>query len=185
MMRKIFGGAMAFSVVGAVLLGGVLAWQASDAVHSQNQVGAGGLDVRIDTSWPGANGPDGVIIGPNGHETDVALLDVTNTGTFNLKFACTDSNNPASCTTGIVAIDEVSPSGLPDETTCGSQNFYGFTKFHGATNGNTFLAPAPQTGSQADDGLKVVLGVNANAPLSCQNDWVSWTAVVQMVTVGN
>ncbi len=47
MMRKIFGGAMAFSVVGAVLLGGVLAWQASDAVHSQNQVGAGGLDVRI------------------------------------------------------------------------------------------------------------------------------------------
>jgi len=130
MMRKIFGGAMAFSVVGAVLLGGVLAWQASDAVHSQNQVGAGGLDVRIDTSWPDANGPDGVIIGPNGHETDVALLDVTNTGTFNLKFACTDSNNPASCTTGIVAIDEVSPSGLPDETTCGSQNFYGFTKIN-------------------------------------------------------
>ena len=34
MMRKIFGGAMAFSVVGAVLLGGVLAWQASDSVSS-------------------------------------------------------------------------------------------------------------------------------------------------------
>jgi hypothetical protein len=184
MMRKIFGGAMAFSVVGAVLLGGVLAWQASDAVHSQNQVGSGGIDVDIDDSWPGANGPDGVIIGPNGHETDVALLDIENTGTFNLKFACTDPNMPGTCVTGVVVIDEVSPSGLPDETTCGSHNFSGYTKFHLA-NGNSFLAGEGNLGDELNDALKVVLGVAETAPLSCQNDWVSWTAVVQMVTVGN
>ncbi|MCC6388679.1 MAG: hypothetical protein IT302_14990 [Dehalococcoidia bacterium] len=178
MMRKIFGGAMAFSVVGAVLLGGVLAWQASDSVSSSNAVGIGGLDATISMA-PGA--PNGVLLGPNGHTTKVALLDLTNTGTFRLGFAQDGQGNSIS---GRVLIDSVQPVGLPDETTCGSQNFSGVTVFH-AADANTVLARFGDNGASMPGALAVNMSVAPGAPDSCQSDVVSWTAIVQMVTLGN
>jgi hypothetical protein len=184
MMRKLFGGTMAFSLVGSVLLGGVLAWQASDSVEGVNQVGAVGLSVSIDGDGPiDISGPDGVLLGPNGYKTKVALLDLQNTGDFNLKFR-------ADGVLGNVQILSVSPIGLPDETTCASSNFEGVGT--GLTNANALLygdpsfvlAPAPQTGNFADDAIAVWIAVKSDAPVSCENDLVSWQATVVMTAVG-
>ncbi|MFN8508881.1 MAG: hypothetical protein U0547_15125 [Dehalococcoidia bacterium] len=178
MMRKIFGGAMAFSVVGAVLLGGVLAWQASDSVSGQNSVGQGGLDATISAAQ---GAPTGVLLGPNGNTVKVALLNLQNTGSFRLGFAKDNQGNSIS---GRVLIDSVTPIGLPDETTCGSQNFSGVTVFH-AADANTVLNALGDNGSGLNHALAVNMTVAANAPDSCQSDLVSWTATVQMVTLGN
>ena len=81
-MRKIFGGALALSVLGATVLGGALAWN-----DTQEELGValvGTVDWELN-AYPTAN-----VLGPNGAEAVVSYLTIENTGTalanFNIKY---------------------------------------------------------------------------------------------------
>lgn len=63
-MRKIFGGSLAFSLVGASLLGGVFAWTLSDSQQARVAVGTGQFELVYNQD------PD-ALLGPNGTEVRV------------------------------------------------------------------------------------------------------------------
>src|SRR5690606_15049739 len=67
-----------FSVVGATVLGGALAWQASWTVQDQ-QVDIGNLSFTADFE-PSAD----ALLGPDGATSTVGIITVDNTGDFNM-----------------------------------------------------------------------------------------------------
>lgn len=77
-MRKIFGGSLAFSLVGASLLGGVFAWTLSDSERDQVAVGTGAFELVYNQD------PD-ALLGPNGTEVRVGGGGGEATGDFVLK----------------------------------------------------------------------------------------------------
>ncbi|MBI2767112.1 MAG: hypothetical protein HYX53_14535 [Chloroflexi bacterium] len=163
MMRKIFGGAMAFSLVGAVLLGGVLAWQTSETVSGDNAVGKPGIDATANHN--------GTLLGPDGYAVQVATIDVSNTGDYRLQ---------ASSPYGFVQILGVSVP--PAQQACGNQNFEGAGTQLKLAN-PLYLDPL-DLNETVDDAVSVNIETIAGAPASCQGATVSWAATVVLTTIG-
>jgi hypothetical protein len=163
MMRKIFGGAMAFSMVGAVVLGGVLAWSNSQSFNQSATVGS------LAFSLSPTHNTDR--IGPNDNIpriTDNVMIHNTGGGTgFDLVFD-----------TGHVDIlDVVNVLGTTDQANCGAPNFVGTVQ--DKTGGATLTADTTKT----PDGLvQVMMAVQSGAPIACEGDTVSYRVVINMKT---
>lgn len=170
MMRKIFGGAMAFSMVGAVVLGGVLAWSNSRSYNGTAQVGS--LDFSLGT--PAHNNDR---IGPDdGIYRTVDNITITNTGGaigFDLLY---DSGH-------VDILDVTSPVGsTTDQANCGTQNFVG--RVVDLTNGKVLLALSNNLADLSGD-AQTQLKVNNGAPAACQGDIVSYRVTINMKTKAN
>lgn len=175
MMRKIFGGAMGFSLVGAVLLGGVLAWSGEETVSGENEVGVIDFDLDNELFLSPKLGPDG------GAALDVYQADVHNHGDFRLSY------NTASGLT----IDEVNFDGdnlNNAEAVCNKSNFAGGVRYDPAA-----IVPNPVPGGfdqPIDPGhattgrpIRVAISVVAGASNDCQGKDVEWTARIIFNTV--
>jgi hypothetical protein len=158
-MRKIFGGAMLFSALGAAILGGALAWNNTQSVSDSNFVG----DVDFSVTFT----PNGAVIGPNDDVfKKVGTGDVTNSGFFSLWFQPDLSS---------VRIDDVNSL----DATCLESHFAGRIVAFAELLGE--VPPPPNIGSTAD-GFDVEIATAGSAPSACQSSVVFWTAYITMGT---
>ena len=172
MMRKIFGGAMGFSLIGAVVLGGVLAWSGEESVSGENTVGTIDFELVNELFLDPMLGPDGAAA------VDVYQADVLNEGDFRLVY------NEASGLT----IDEVNfpGSNLNDAAAvCNPSNFSGGVRYDPAQ-----VNPNGPGGGTLDIGavtggrpIRVAINVVAGASNDCQGKDVEWTARIIFSTV--
>ncbi len=162
-MRKIFGGAMLFSVIGAVVLGGSLAWSATKNT-GENQITVGTIDFSISYFQLAS------LLGPNGTSTQVGGGQINNTGTFNLVW---DS--------GAVFIINVTPG---NGNSCGVQNFSGTVNPVLALAQSPIGQPIPP-GANNVDGYVVNIATALNAQVACQGAAVSYVVAITMKTDGN
>ena len=151
---------MLFSVIGAVVLGGSLAWTETQiSAVQQSTVGDLAFSLQCATT--------GELLGPNGSTSTVGNCQVTNDGTFNLAF------NPAGSSTYI--------TGTNDGAACTAGNFIG-----AMIPGGDFVVPgfvlAPGDVGQGLQGKILTLGT---APNGCQGVVVSWVMAVTMETSPN
>jgi hypothetical protein len=169
-MRKIFGGAMLFSALGAVILGGALAWNASETTGLETiEVNSIEFDM-IYIQAPNA------ILGPNdGVHRHIGRLWIDNDGTSNITF-----------NTGAVEIVDVQvdDNGVPDDMgVCAVSNFGGSLDPALALEANGVIAPDNPSNPANDPPHLNVLGAVANgAPDACQGATVTYRVVVVMTT---
>ena len=166
-MRKIFAGAMIFSVIGAVILGGALAW--SSTFHIGPLTATVG-DLAFSATYDQA--PD-AIIGPNGVSTRMGDLDITNDGDFNLVNRLASPADPGGSRILILNVDA-------SHASCAPSNFSGTLLTNNVIEINQLgLAP----GATAIDALSVQLNVAASAPNACIGTTVSYDIILVMATV--
>jgi hypothetical protein len=165
-MRKVFAGALIFSVIGAVILGGTLAWQNSKLVAANQTVDVGILDwgsVYIQNS--------DALLGPNGYQNQIGIGSLVNSGEFNLAFLG-----------GQVVIRNVATVFNPgaSHASCDADNFSGSVEsLVPAANG--YLSP----GESLDDAYVVKMTVAAEAPTACMGATVTYDLYVTVGTLGN
>jgi hypothetical protein len=165
-MRKVFAGALIFSVIGAVILGGTLAWQNSKLVASNQTVDVGILDwgsVYVQNS--------DALLGPNGYTNQVGIGSLVNSGEFNLALLG-----------GQVVIRNVATVFNPGagHGSCDADNFFGSVEsLVPAANG--YLSP----GEALEDAYVVKIGVAAAAPTACMGATVTYDVYVTVGTLGN
>jgi hypothetical protein len=158
-MRKIFGGAMLFSALGAAILGGALAWQSSEYTPVDTAtVGTIAFTVQYDGSFGVST------IGPNdGVPRDVGAGALSNTGTFDLTVKSLN-----------VYVTEVT-----GEPNCRSDHFVG----------SAVVAPGSDledglfAGQALVEGFIVRMAVVPAAPESCMGAVVSFRTLIEMQTV--
>lgn len=169
MMRKIFGGAMAFSMVGAVVLGGVLAWSNSETYDETSQVGL--LDFDLDVSHLGDRiGPD------DGIYRVVDNVRIENTGGSTGYDLLYDSGK-------VDILDVSNPvSGQSDQANCGIQNFVG--RVVDLTNGKVLLSTSNDP-DNLEGFVRTEMSVNVGAPAACQSDMVNYRVTINMKTKAN
>ena len=160
-MRKIFGGAMALSALGAVIMGGALAWTDSQEVFDTAAVGTMGWDLNYLPGFTPELGPDG-----EGFQ-EVGAGNITNTGDFNLLLK--DS---------AVVISNVVPFGFGGGS-CASDNFEG--KVTGV--GVAWDEPVAPLASGGE--FVASIAVKAGAPEACQGDLVTYAVQIEVTTTGN
>lgn len=159
-MRKIFAGAMAVSALGSIILGGALAWNASFTVDDASAtVGVLSFDASYDES------PD-ALLGPDGNTTTVGMIDLTNTGDFNLGW---DS--------GVVIPTNLNAA----SSACDVANFTGQVTPLGAIQTAQGLAPGQDQLSAA----RVEITVRTGAPVACAGQTLSFDVVVTLKTLAN
>ena len=165
-MRKIFAGAMIFSVIGAVILGGALAWSSTFHIGPLTAT-VGDLAFRaIFTQEPNA------LIGPNGVSTHMGDIDIINTGDFNLVNRIASLENPGGSRVLILNVDA-------SHASCAPSNFSGTLLTNNVIEINQLgLAP----GKTALDALTVQLNVAATAPNACIGTIVSYDILLVMAT---
>lgn len=181
MLRKMFGGAVAVTALGAVLLGGALSWESSQTDKGKAVVGAldwelkyhpqacseydfvaAGLAWGIDCAEP--------LLGPNGNETTVGGGAVDNDGDFMLKV----KEGIGELTITHVQVDDGS---------CDTDNFAGSLD---PMFGSTVYNPI---GNIDDDDIgghfigRILVKDNANS--DCQGSEVSYRLQVNVETVNN
>jgi hypothetical protein len=183
-MRKIFAGAMAFSVIGAVILGGALAWRDSESFVGVSQVGNtswdldgplcteetvsffGGDEVSDCHDFPGTLTDDvlltSFLLGPSGDEVDIAYGSIENNSdsTFNIKLAGGD-----------VVITSATPN------SCAKSNFAGTVRGLGADHASP-IAPGHHGGQFA-----AAIQVVPNANEACMGAFVGWQVTIFADTV--
>jgi hypothetical protein len=165
-MRKVFAGALIFSVIGAVILGGTLAWQNSKLVAANQTVDVGILDwgsVYIQNS--------DALLGPNGYQNQIGIGSLVNSGEFNLAFLG-----------GQVVIRNVATVFNPGSGhgSCDADNFSGSVEpLVPAPNG--YLSP----GESLDDAYVVKMTVHADANTACMGATVTYDLYVTVGTLGN
>lgn len=171
-MRKIFGGAMLFSALGAVILGGALAWNSSE-VSGINNIDV--MSIEFDMTY--IQDPN-AILGPNdGVHRRIGGVWIQNDGESNLLY-----NTGA---LEILTVD-INQNGVQDdEGICAPANFGGSlepTLALSATTGG--LPPDNDAEPLSDPAHLVVRGaVATNAPDGCQGAEV-WYRVVVVMTAG-
>jgi hypothetical protein len=164
-MRKIFGGAMLFSAVGATILGGALAWQ-STAVSPLQNVGVGALGFNINyTQAPDAQ------LGPNdGINNHIGDGTVDNTGDYNIAYKDADS--------WVEITNFTVPNGVPaDHGVCNTTNFGGDV----SPEGGSLNSIAP--GANGVNGFNVDMNVATVAPAACMGGTVSYIVHVTFETI--
>jgi len=155
-MRKIFGGAMLFSALGAAVMGGALAWNASESVSGTNFVG--GVNFALGFA------PNGAVIGPNdGIPKLVGSGDVDNNSLYHLYYQPGQSS---------VHIDDVDSF----DATCLEDHFLGSVSIYDGLMDGIDALTGPE------DGFDVRIATLLGAPSDCQNSLVWWTAYITMGT---
>jgi hypothetical protein len=168
-MRKIFGGAMLFSGLGAAILGGALAWNASETTGLET------IDVAsIEFDMTYIQSPE-AILGPNdGVHYPVGRIWLENDGEMNIKFH----------SSAVEIVSYTKSNGAPDDqAACAVTNFGGSTTATQALNTQPILEPGNDA-EPADDPphLTVNMAVAAGAPDACQGGEVTYRVVVTMQT---
>jgi hypothetical protein len=165
MMRKIFGGAMAFSMVGAVVLGGVLAWSNSHSYEESVRVGSIGFSLTHEHN--------GGRIGPNdGQYKPVDDVTVHNTGG--------DDGFTLTWDTPHVDFEDVhNGGGAVDIANCNISNFAGKVDTVAGVLNNGINAVG---GGQSGHAL-VQIAVLSGAPDACQGDLVEYRVTINMKTM--
>lgn len=157
-MRKIFGGAMLFSAVGATILGGALAWNDTQISGPQTvDVGTVGFAIEY------VPAPD-ALLGPNdGIPNRIGGGRLSNTGDLNLFWA-----------NGEVQFFNVDAQ----HATCNVSNFAGaVTPILDLGNGGELSA-----GAVSQEGYVVDAAVLPVAPEACQGATVSYVVAITMST---
>ena len=157
-MRKIFGGAMLFSAVGATILGGALAWNDTQISGPQTvDVGAMGFAIEY------VQHPD-ALLGPNdGTPNEIGGGRLSNTGNLNLFWNA-----------GAVEVYNVDAS----NATCNPSNFLGVvTPILDLGAGGELSA-----GAVSQEGYVVDMSVLTSAPEACQGATVSYLVAITMST---
>ena len=163
-MRKIFGSAMAFSVVGATVLGGTLAWN-SDQVTPVNSVLVGALDWTLSYEQV-----TDALIGPNGHSVVLGHVTIGNDGDFNLSVPSTNL--------GEVIIEEVLTVNPGNHASCDALNFVGAVT---NTDWDDEIAP----GETSVHAARVDMLVDEDAPEACIGAEVRYHVRVAVETADN
>ena len=174
-MRKIFAGAMVFSVIGAVILGGTLAWS-NTVILGPNNVSVGQIAFTAVFS-PAAS----ALLGPNGHENTVGTIDVSNTGTFNLRVDGASKENPGGSRVVIKNVDQ-------GHASCDTDNFTGsVTPINGdnASPGQVDAPNPPAVSHTVFNLAQVKMSVIALAPNACQGAVVTFDILVVGTTITN
>lgn len=156
-MRKIFGGAMLFSAVGATILGGALAWQDTQITDFE-QVDVGTVSFAIDyTEAPGQ------LLGPNDDSPNLVGGGlISNTGTLNLYWVG----------------GQVGMAGTSNNATCNASNFVGtVTPLADLAFGGELSA-----GELGQQGFQVDIAVKSSAPEACMGETLTYTVAVTMGT---
>ncbi|MFN0095453.1 MAG: hypothetical protein ACKVVT_11860 [Dehalococcoidia bacterium] len=164
-MRKIFGGAMAFSVVGAAVLGGTLAWE-SDQISGPQSVNVGALEWTL-----GYAQVTDALIGPNGTVVLLGHVALSNDGDFNLTIPDGDG-------LGEVIIESVVTETGANHAACDAYNFFGDVQ-------NTSWDDELEPGEIESFAARVVMGVADDAPEACIGATVNYFVRVAVVTDGN
>jgi hypothetical protein len=149
---------MVFSVIGAVILGGTLAWSSSKTLQN-NTVSVGSLN--WDTSFSPA--PSG-IIGPNGATNLVGHGSIANNGDFEIAL-----NAGAS----VVIIKNVDAG----HSACDANNFRGTVQ-------SLFTDPIA-LGETVEDAYHVLMTVDEHAPNSCIGAVVTYDIRITVATSDN
>jgi hypothetical protein len=157
-MRKIFGGAMLFSALGAVLLGGALAWNATETIYGSNVVGT------VDFDLVNANYTNNQL-GPNGSPAiEVVQAEIDNNGSFSLYLQ--------TATTDVYDVNSF-------DATCLEAHFIG----GGHIEGGSALQTNPEVPPGATEGWVVgTVATDSIAPEACQGSTVFWAFHVTMGT---
>jgi len=165
MMRKIFGGAMAFSMVGAVVLGGVLAWTNSQSYTETSEVGNLSF-TQQHTHLDRIIGPDDdhLVYPDTGHITNASPSDSfrIQLDTAHSKVDILDTHKPGHSDS--------------DQANCAISWFGGVVE----SIGN----PAVLNPGDVGDDFRVGLRVHPGAPTSCQADDVNYMVTLYANTVG-
>jgi len=177
MMRKIFGGAMAFSMIGAVVLGGVLAWSNSQELDGSSVVGSISWSVchtgTVAPVCPLGDGPTGDYIGPDDdHIVWVDNRHIVNTGLpgdFRIQF------DPAASKVDITDTTDTPVNSQTDQNNCAVVWFGGSVAAIGI---NDVLNPG-DVGAP----FRIGMQVHPGAPTACMGDTVSWKATITVKTV--
>lgn len=165
-MRKVFAGAMLFSVIGAVILGGTLAWQDTRRVAANQTVEVGILEWgSIYTQSSDAQ------LGPNGYQNTIGFGTLSNTGEFNLALLG-----------GQVLVTNVRTLATPGSShaNCDTDNFFGSVETL-PFDGDGYIAP----GQTVDRAYIVKMQVADTAPVSCMGATVTYDVFVTVGTLGN
>jgi hypothetical protein len=165
-MRQIFGGAMVFSVIGAIILGAALAWTTSQSTGEQS-VFVGNM------AWTLHYSTEDVKLGPNGVTTyGVGDGYIDNNGDF-----------PLTVASGAVFIDSTNPpldTPPPPANSCPINNFTGALRPLG-------IQPMPPltngTGNLGDPGtFQVDITTASGAPVECAGMEVEYHVRVDVQT---
>ncbi|MGD9932638.1 MAG: hypothetical protein AB7T37_02885 [Dehalococcoidia bacterium] len=173
-MRKIFGSSMLLSMVGATVLGGALAWDATQQTDIEVvQTGTIAFDMEYLTGddVPAVapyNGPYTTTIGPNdGQFKRVGVGSLENVGSYNLVFGG-----------GLVSIISTSGGGGLLSQVCDVNNFEGKVSPGAELLFDPILEPNTSQGA----GFVVDLAVKTTAPESCMGVDVSYIVTINMAT---
>ncbi len=155
-MRKIFGGAMLFSAVGATILGGALAWNDTQQTPPQT-VDVGSVEFTI--AYTQASD---ALLGPNdGVPNRVGDGLISNTGDLNLNWSA-----------GTVLFTNVDAQ----HATCNVSNFAGAVTPYGDVTGEI------SAGQLSQEGYFVDIAVLPVAPEACQGATVSYVVSITLAT---
>ena len=161
-MRKIFAGAMIFSVIGAVILGGALAWTSTVTLKNQSvDVGSLTFDISYSQSTD-------ALLGPDGETNTVGFIAIQNTGDFNLELD-SSLNGARIIVTNVDA----------GHASCDTTNFTG-----GVQDLGQGILPANSTGF-TEDVARVVMTVKLGAPNACIGATVTYDILIVLHTTGN
>lgn len=183
MLRKMFGGAVAVTALGAVLLGGALSWNSSQTDNGSAVVGSLDWELKYvpfvcsDYDWSGS-GPWGIecdepLLGPNGNETTVGGGLVDNDGDFMLKVR----EGIGDLTVTHVEVADGS---------CDADNFSGYLRGKYPTTTYDTIANQDEF-SEDDEGghFEGRILVKESANKDCQGSEVSYRLQVNVETVNN
>jgi len=163
---------MVFSVIGAVILGGTLAWTNSKSFLN-NQVNVGSL--AFDAVY---NQAPNALLGPDGVTTTVGHVAVQNNGQYNIQVVGTNPADPASSK---VVIRNVAPA--PGHSVCDPVNFTGSVD---ATRPLP-IAPGEHDVASAyvEDAGTVYITVNNGSPSACQGATVTYDVIFVVSSTSN
>jgi hypothetical protein len=156
-MRKIFGGAMLFSAVGATVLGGALAWNSTE-ITAPNTVDVGTIEFTILY----VQHPDALLGPDDGVPNEIGGGTISNDGTLNLFYEA-----------GSVQIFNVATS----NATCNPSNFVGVV-----TPVLDLAFNQEVSAGETEEGYRVAIAVVENAPEACMGATVSYLVAITMST---
>ena len=160
-MRKVFAGALIFSVIGAVVLGGTLAWQSTKIVASNQLVSVGALN--WDSTYTQSSD---ALLGPDGSVTTVGFGNLVNAGDFNLALLG-----------GAVIVKNVDTG----HASCDTGNFVGSII---DLTGGEILADPPAA-NVIEDAYRVQILVLQGAPTACIGATITYDVKITVGTTGN
>jgi len=160
-MRKIFAGALIFSVIGAVVLGGTLAWVQTKTVATNQLVSVGALN--WDSTYTQSSD---ALLGPDGSVTTVGFGDLVNAGDFNLVLLG-----------GSVIVKNVDTG----HASCDTGNFVG--TIVNLIDGEVINDPPASNFVQ--DAYRVQILVLQGAPAACIGATITYDVKISVGTTGN